>query len=264
MSYFLSGSTASVFWGHGGRFVIILLGVMAAIAGVAWAALLFSDLHMKSPMIATMNGPESFGFFLLSWAVMMVAMMLPAATPMARAYVNLSVEKARGSKWISAQAGMFLSSYLVVWTLFGLGAGELYLLLSGVVNIGTLQPIVAGGALIVAGVYQCTPLKNVCLTACHSPFFLFLRWRAGVSGAAYLGLYHAAYCIGCCWALFLVLFAVGVASLPWMALLTLIIFAEKTLPHGLMASYIIGALFIALGASLIFFPEWGMRALGLG
>ncbi len=249
--------------------MIILLGVMAAIAGVAWAALLFSDLHMKSPMMATMSGPESLGFFLLSWVVMMVAMMLPAATPMAQAYVNLSVEKARGSKWISAQAATFLSSYLVVWTLFGLGVGGLYLLLSGGVvggvSIGTLQPIVAGGALIVAGVYQCTPLKNVCLTACHSPFsFLFLRWRAGVSGAAYLGFYHAAYCIGCCWALFLVLFAVGVASLPWMALLTLIIFAERTLPHGLRASYVIGALFIALGASFIFLPEWGMRALGLG
>ena len=106
----------------------------------------------------------------------------------------------------------------------------------------------AGGAIVAAGVYQLTPLKAVCLRHCRGPLFFVLRhWRPGRRGAARLGVVHGAYCVGCCWGLVLVLFAVGVMSLFWMLVIASVVFAEKVLPGGERLSLLFAVALLALG-----------------
>jgi predicted metal-binding membrane protein len=263
-------SPLSVFRQKEMRPALYLLAALALVAAIAWLITLLSANGMNSAMMAMMvvSGPDGVAFFLLSWAVMMVAMMFPSAAPMVQAYVNLCVEKEVGSKWRSAQAAVFLGAYVTVWTLFGAGVAALYLLLSSRVEeigmTGTLGSTVAGVFLIAAGVYQATPLKRVCLNACRGPMeFLMTRFRSGVKGGLRMGVEHAAYCVGCCWMMFIVLFAVGVMSLPWMALLAVVIFVEKLTPPSSKVSWAFGVLFVMLGAILVLLPDVGMFALGI-
>jgi predicted metal-binding membrane protein len=113
----------------------------------------------------------------------------------------------------------------------------------------TWAPLVLGGVLLGAGIYQFTPLKASCLRQCQTPMgFVMTHWREGTRGALQMGFRHGAICLGCCWALFAVLVATGVMSLAWMLLLTLVVSVEKLLPLGQRASWVIGAMLIALGA----------------
>ena len=265
-----SPSPLSVFRQKEMRPALYLLAALAVVAAVAWLATVLGAIGMPSMMMAMMvtSGPEGVAFFLITWAVMMVAMMFPAAAPMVQAYVNLCVEKKVGSKWRSTQAAVFLGSYVLVWTLFGSGIAVLYFLLLGRVDelmmSGTLGPTLAGVLLVAAGIYQLTPLKKVCLNACRGPMeFLMTRFRSGLGGGFRMGVEHAAYCVGCCWLMFIVLFAVGVMSLPWMALLALVIFVEKLTPPSSKVSWAFGILFIALGAIFVLLPGVGMFALGI-
>ncbi len=214
------------------------------------------------------SGPQGFSFFLVTWAVMMVAMMFPAAVPMVRTYVQLCVEEEGRGKWVAPRTVVFLSSYVLVWTVFGLGVEGLYFLLSGRIDAlgtsGTLGPTIAGVLLVVAGLYQLTASKRLCLNQCRSPVGLILtRVRRGKQGAFLLGMHHAAYCVGCCWALFVVLFAVGVMSIPWMALLSAVIFVEKLTPPTSKVSSAFGLLFIVLGAVFVAVPGVGATAMGI-
>ncbi|MDQ3654636.1 MAG: DUF2182 domain-containing protein, partial [Chloroflexota bacterium] len=112
----------------------------------------------------------------------------------------------------------------------------------------TWAPLALGAVLVLAGLYQLTPLKRVCLDHCRSPIMFVTRhWRDGYQGALRMGIEHGGFCLGCCWALFAVLVAAGVMSLAWMLLLTLIIFAEKVLPMGRRAPAIVGIAFVLLG-----------------
>lgn len=112
--------------------------------------------------------------------------------------------------------------------------------------------LVLGAILLAAGLYQFTPLKRVCLRHCRSPLAFFAQhWRDGLLGALRLGILHGAYCLGCCWALFAVLVAVGVMSIGWMLLLTLVVFVEKVLPHGERVATLFGIALVALGAVVL-------------
>ncbi|GBC69578.1 hypothetical protein HRbin01_01279 [archaeon HR01] len=250
------------------RFVVS--AALIIIAALSWIFLIItpSDSVQMFNMV-TMMGYEGIGLFLLTWMVMMVAMMLPSAAPMVQAYVSLTAEKQTRTRWVSMRAASFIGSYIFIWTALGLVVAAAYFVLwDKILRLGTTGDTgaaIAGAALVVAGFYQLTPLKQVCLKTCRSPIhFLMTRYRQGLAGALSLGLYHAGYCIGCCWLLFVVLFNVGVMSLPWMALLSVIIFFEKNVPGGKKASYLIGFMFIVFGFLLITSPELGTSILMAG
>jgi predicted metal-binding membrane protein len=196
---------------------------------------------------------NAFATFLVAWAVMMMAIMFPAAAPMLLLFHKVSAQRrAGGSAFVPTW--VFAAGYLLVWTAIGVLTWVLIQLASNVAGrLGgttrdTWAPRALGAVLVVAGLYQLTPLKRVCLDHCRTPLgFVMGHWRDGCPGALRMGIVHGAYCLGCCWALFAVLVAAGVMSLAWMALLTLVVFAEKVLPLGRRAPAVAGIAFVALG-----------------
>jgi predicted metal-binding membrane protein len=191
--------------------------------------------------------------FVVAWAVMMAAMMFPAATPMLLLYRTIATQRRTRGDAI-APTWVFAAGYLLVWTAVGVITWALVQWVSdlagrlGSAERATWAPVALGAVLIVAGLYQLTPLKRVCLDHCRSPFaFVMQHWRTGCGGALRMGIVHGAFCLGCCWALFAVLVAAGVMSLAWMLLLTLVVFAEKALPMGRRTAFGVGAAFLVLG-----------------
>jgi predicted metal-binding membrane protein len=252
-----------------------LLLALIVLTASAWAVTVIQALNMKMPMGVAiraeaaadgmagmaMAGASAGGWsvsatalFLAVWTIMMVAMMLPAAAPMILTFASAQARRGREaalSTWI------FIAGYLLVWAAAGavvyLGiqiAADVAMGLD-LIERARWAPIALGVALAVAGFYQLTPLKRVCLIHCRSPFaFVAEYWREGRVGALAMGLRHGAYCLGCCWALFAVLTAAGVMSLAWMLLLTLVVFAEKVLPHGRITAAATGIVLIVLGAAV--------------
>ena len=173
--------------------------------------------------------PGDLILFLVGWAVMMVAMMLPAALPLILLYRIIARKRLQTS---AATAGMvaLLAGYVGVWTLAGLPVYA-YTLVSA--SQGPAIAVLPGLLLVAGGIYQFTALKHGCHARCSNPlFFLMNRWRPGVTGAARLGLLHGVDCLGCCVGLMLALVALGMMNVAWMLTAAVIIFAEKTLPSG--------------------------------
>ena len=186
------------------------------------------------------------------WAVMMVGMMAPAAAPVVMLFAASRAGK--GGRWATVTALVFGLGYLAVWTLFSAGATAAQwglhqkALLS--VMMATTSPRLAGAILIAAGVYQLTRWKSRCLTHCRSPLgFLMSNWRDGVLGAFQMGFRHGVYCLGCCWALMCVLFAVGVMNLVWVAAITVFVMVEKIGPAGAMVARVAGAALVVAGVA---------------
>ncbi len=203
------------------------------VAVVLVAAALAAWLVTLDRMAGMDAGPGTdlgrLGSFVGVWVTMMAAMMLPAAAPMVLLFDRVSRR--------SADTAAFVAGYLAVWTGYGLAAYGAWRLIAALhpafLAWDRQGPYVAGGALAAAGVYQLTPLKTLCLRHCRSPLhFLFRGRRAGLLGAARMGVAHGAYCAGCCWGLMLALFALGVMSIFWMAAVSAVVFAEKVLPGG--------------------------------
>ena len=187
------------------------------------------------------------GALVLMWWLMMVAMMLPSAAPAVLLYGR--VRQVRGGDSAVAQTWVFLAGYLAVWLLFSLLAAGLQRLLTGPA-MALEAPGVASAVLIAAGLYQLSPLKSACLRQCRSPAqFISRHWRPGAAGAVRLGILHGAYCVGCCWMLMALLFVGGVMNFAWIAALTLIVGAEKLLPHGQWISRFAGVALIAWGTA---------------
>jgi predicted metal-binding membrane protein len=189
------------------------------------------------------------------WAVMMAAMMLPSAVPLLLLYDG--VLRRRGAPGRAAlQVYALGAGYLLVWTLFSIGATVLQRVLSGMLILNPMMEMpnrtAVGATLLLAGAYQLTPWKAACLSQCRSPLsFVMQRWREGVSGAVRMGVEHGAYCLGCCWALMLLLFAGGVMNLAVIIGLTAIVLIEKVTPLGVGVSRALGALMLAAGAWLV-------------
>jgi predicted metal-binding membrane protein len=184
------------------------------------------------------------------WAVMMLGMMLPSASPMLLLFGGVARHSATGASAASGQIYAFAAGYLVVWTLFSLAATALQCLLATLLFVSPMMeathPVVGAALLLIAGAYQLTPIKQACLRTCRSPLgFLMSRWRSGVSGAFRMGLEHGALCVGCCWALMLLLFAGGVMNLAVIAALTALVAFEKLTPLGTLSARISGVLLIA-------------------
>ena len=156
-------------------------------------------------------------------------------------------------------AAVFVSGYLAVWLLAGLGADLAYTVahaLGARVPFGPeVAPYLGGAILVLAGLYQFTPLKNVCLTHSRSPLHVVMHgWRDGRGGAVRMGATHGLFCLGCCWGIMAVLFVVGLMNLGWMAALSLVIVAEKLAPRGVAIGRVVGGLFVALGVLMALRP----------
>ncbi len=192
------------------------------------------------------------GWYVGIWVTMMAAMMLPSAAPMVLLFAKVSGERARRGQAELVPTWIFVAGYLAAWTAYGLVAYGAY---RAVVSAGTdwlawerSGRYVAGGALIAAAVYQLTPLKDVCLRHCRSPLHFILHgWREGRVGAFRMGVEHGAYCVGCCWGLMLALFALGVMSLFWMAVVAVAILVEKVTPQGERLARLFAVALVALG-----------------
>jgi predicted metal-binding membrane protein len=188
------------------------------------------------------------------WAVMMTGMMLPSASPLVLLYgaaARRSAAQTAGRHVYALAAG-----YLLVWTVFSLGATMLQRALAALLLVSPMMEATSSRMtatlLLMAGVYQLTPLKGACLRTCQSPLgFLMSRWRSGSAGAFRMGLEHGAYCVGCCWALMLLLFAGGVMNLTVILALTAFVALEKLVPLGLHAARVVGVLLMAAGCWIL-------------
>lgn len=239
----------------------LVLSAMVLLATLAWTYTVY--LGVQHPMMAgTMTMPTMLQwstadvvFMFIMWSLMMFAMMLPSVTPTVMIFGRVR-EKRKVTGRIYAPTGAFVSGYLLVWVGFSLLATSANWLLhtGGSMSsmMGKVGPLTGGLFLIVAGAFQWTPLKNACLEHCRSPMsFLMQHWREGNSGATLMGLHHGIYCLGCCWLMMLLLFVLGVMNLPWVAVLTIVVLAEKIIPRGEILSRGLGVLLIGWGAWLI-------------
>jgi predicted metal-binding membrane protein len=230
-----------------GRGMLVVLVLLAA-ALLAWVA---TARRMSGMDAGPGTDLGALGWFIGVWATMMAAMMLPSAAPAVRLFA-LAARR-------PSLTGAFVAGYLAVWSAVGLlayGADRaLAALHPGVLAWDRGGPWFAGGAVLIAALWQLTPLKQVCLRHCRSPLhFLLARWRPGHAGALRMGATHGAWCTGCCWALMLSLFAVGVMSLRWMVVVSAIVFAEKVLPGGERVSRGIAAALAVVGICIALAP----------
>lgn len=195
--------------------------------------------------------------FLACWQVMTIGMMLPSSMPM----MYMMVHAGRRQGHPRAIPLAFLAGYAVIWTAFALAAFLMDTQIHRLVNSWFwlyLHPWLIGAATFaLAGAFQFSPLKERCLKQCRSPFSFFVRYyRKGAGGAWRLGLRHGAFCLGCCWALMLVMFGLGVGSLVWMAMLTGVMVIEKTFPGGKRLSPVVGIVLLLLAALWLIHPPW--------
>jgi predicted metal-binding membrane protein len=190
----------------------------------------------------------------LMWLVMMIAMMTPAVVP--TILLIATVERRRGQSRPSRSAGLALLGYFTVWA----GACILATLLQyglheGGIIYGAMSPLgarMAGVSLILVGIFELTPAKAACLRLCRSPVETIARyWRPEPGSSLQVGLRHGLYCLGCCWALMLMLFVTGVMNLLWIAILSALVLAEKLLPQARLLSRLAGVAILAWGALLL-------------
>jgi predicted metal-binding membrane protein len=228
---------------------LALVVVLFALAGVGWW---WTIRQMRGMDTGPWTDLGTFGWFLGVWVVMMAAMMFPSIAPTVALYARMS-RKSR------LAPPLFVAGYLATWAGAGVLAYLIGVIVSGITPAMALehawQPL-TGGTLILAAVYELTPLKNVCLAKCRSPLGLLLgSWRDGRVGALRMGARNGAWCVGCCWALMASLFALGVMSPIWMAIVAGLIAAEKILPWRRAATYGTAVILLALGVLVFAAPE---------
>jgi len=242
----------------------IVLGTLAVVVALAWLYLwrdtanMGMDMDHGSMAMAAMPRAVDAGSLALTfvmWTVMMAGMMLPSAAPAILLYGAL-VRKNGARGVVVPGVWIFAGAYLLVWTRFSAVATLLQTMLeraSLLTPAMTLASTSLGAlALIGAGIYQLTPLKRACLGKCRNPLEFFVtRWRGGTSGTFRMGLEHGAYCVGCCWALMLLLFVAGVMNLAWVALIAALVFVEKLFPAAVVVTRTTSAALILAGIYLL-------------
>ena len=237
----------------------LILGLLLILAAASWVLLIWqSDAMNSQAMGRNLTMGMSAGLFMMTWVVMMIAMMFPTAAPMILMFTSVSAGKRRQSQ-VFVPTWVFVSAYLLIWTLFGLVAYPLALFAERLAEqsmwLMTNAPRIGGVLLVVAGLYQLSPLKHLCLAKCRTPLqFILSFWRDGYGGAFRMGFVHGAYCLGCCWFLFVLLFPLGIMNIAVMALLTALIYAEKSFPLGRQISQIAGMALIVYGVIVICVP----------
>jgi predicted metal-binding membrane protein len=235
-----------------------LIGTLVALAALAWA---YTGEQMSGMDAGPGTDLGGLGFWLTAWVVMMAAMMFPSISPMVVMYARIQEgRRQRGQPTEAGATAIFVGGYLLTWAAVGLLA---YLLfeIGRSLDLGFLAwdsagPYVAGGVIVVAAIYQLTPLKDVCLRHCRNPMtFVLMHWRSGRIGALRMGIEHGGWCVGCCWGLMAALFALGVMSIGWMALIAALIALEKLLPWKAGANRSVAAMLVVLGLAVAFVPD---------
>jgi predicted metal-binding membrane protein len=251
----LAGQSATAFRRLGRQ--TALAGALLTLAAAAWVA---TDVRMAGMDAGPGTDPGALGFFLSTWVVMMAAMMLPALTPMVLAYREIQNER-RGhtASASTGDAALIIAGYLAVWAAAGLLC---YALLEagrsldgGLFAWDRAGRLTAAGVLVAAALYQLTPSKNTCLGRCRNRrAFLLQGWRDGRDGALRVGMEHGAWCLGCCWALMAALFALGAMSVGWMALISVLIAAERLLPWRALATTGVASLLVVVAIGVAAAP----------
>lgn len=224
--------------------------VAAVCVVLGWAALLWLSLNMQTPLgrlvmpgSGRWTAVEALAV-LAMWSVMMAAMMLPSAAPMLKTFGKVSDE---------LRLAAFLSAYVAVWMVFSAAATTAQWALQRAGLVDAMAASTSRGfslaLLVIAGIYQLSPVKRACLSGCREPvLFIMAHWRAGAAGAFEMGLRHGLVCLGCCWALMGLLFVGGAMNLACVAALAVAVAAEKLLPGGRRLSAALGFALIAAGA----------------
>jgi predicted metal-binding membrane protein len=238
------------------RVALLITLVVLSLACWSWIVPMARDMYgsmmgASAWMMTETWDAQHIVLLVAMWMVMMVGMMLPSAAPVLLVYGAASRRRftARHGRW---NVYSMMAGYLLVWVAFSVCAAVLQRLLSAVLLLSPMMkatsPWLSGGLLIGAGVYQLTPLKRTCLASCGAPLdFVIRRWRDGWTGAFRLGVEHGLFCVGCCWALMLLLFAGGVMNLTVIGALTAFVLIERLAPIGQRTVRVTGVLLIALG-----------------
>lgn len=242
---------------------VIVVGGLALISTLSWAyvshlaaGMSNTDMGMEMAMPRMQAwGVTDFVLTFAMWAVMMVAMMTPSAAPMILMFAGVN-RRRRQQEIPYAPTGVFLLGYLVVWAGFSVLATTAQWALHSASllspSMAGTSPLLGGGLLLVAGIYQLTPLKHACLSKCRSPLgFVLSEWREGRWGAFTMGLKHGGYCAGCCWSLMTLLFVAGVMNLIWVAAIAGFILLEKVVPAGDRLGRVAGVMLAGWGALVI-------------
>lgn len=240
---------------------VVLLSWVYILAGAGMGMSAFEMTRMSGGGARGMMMPaqwslEYAGVMFLMWWVMMIAMMLPSATPMVLLFAMVNrKQKEKHNAYVPTV--LFASAYLVVWAGFSVVAVALQWGLEATALLSPMlvsaSAFLGGGLLLAAGIYQLTPIKQACLKHCRSPLqFVMSHWRSGRRGAFRMGVEHGAYCVGCCWFLMGLLFFGGVMNLYWIIGLAVFVFIEKTIPAGHWFSYCVGVVLIICGIFVLF------------
>src|SRR6266702_5319560 len=255
----LGGSTMSL-----QRERTLILTVLLILTAGSWALLIWQSTTAKTMGMGLTMGMGA-ALFLAIWVVMMMAMMFPAAAPMILVFAQVQRDRRRGG-WAFVPTWIFAGAYLLIWTLFGglsyLGANVSGVLAQQVPWLMMNASRIVGGTVVLAGLYQLTPLKRVCLAKCCTPLdFIHGGWRDGFTGAFRMGLEHGISCLGSNWLLFVLLFPLGIMNIVAMAGLTVVIFAEKMFPRGERIAQGVGLALILAGILVIVVPATLSRSL---
>ena len=241
---------------------IAIWGGLAALSALAWLYLARMAAAPAQGAMAGMAMPAaahrwSFGdttLTFLMWAVMMAAMMTPSAGPMVMTYARIARARRESARLSIA---MFVAGYILAWTAFSAAAAIIQEGLAQAALISDsmrVAPFAGAAILAFAGLYQLTPLKRGCLGRCQSPMgFLMTSWREGRIGALRMGIRHGVWCVGCCWLLMAILFAVGVMNLAWVAALTAFVLIERVTRWGSVIATASGYALLASAVALVFF-----------
>jgi predicted metal-binding membrane protein len=235
----------------------LILGGLLVLSALAWTLLIWQSRTMSNQAVGLTMGMSAIVFIAI-WIAMMVAMMFPTAAPMILMFSKIHASK-RQQERPFVPTWVFVSAYLLVWSLCGVVAYPLAVLIEQLAGqsrwLMENAARLGGVVLLVAGLYQLSPLKDICLSKCRTPLqFILSSWHDGYGGAFRMGLEHGAFCLGCCWLLFVILFPLGIMNIAVMALLTALIFAEKALPIGRQISKLAGVGLIVYGVLVMFLP----------
>lgn len=237
---------------------VLLVVALVVLAALSWVV---TTERMAGMDAGPGTDPGTLAFYVSAWVVMMTAMMAPSISPMVLLYASIQRrrrERGAGERVVSVSA--FIAGYFVTWTAFGLLAYGLFVGVKSL-SIDVLRwseggPYAAGAVLLAAAIYELTPAKDACLRRCRGPLeFVMEHWREGPVGAFRMGVIHGTWCVGCCWGLMAMLFALGVMSITWMVLVAALIAAEKLLPRPARIRQATAALLVALALGVAVWPS---------